>query len=73
MSYQRNAAMEAVRALTGVLGLTNEIILKPKVMSANAPVAIGGYSKGRAFLPSERDSGASTPPASASRDAVSID
>lgn len=34
-AYQRNAAMQAVRALTGVQGLTNEIILKPKVMSAN--------------------------------------
>lgn len=33
--YQRNAAMQAVRSLTGVLGVTNEIILKPKVLSAN--------------------------------------
>jgi osmotically-inducible protein OsmY len=34
-AYQRNAAMRAVQSLTGVVGLTNEIILKPKVMSAN--------------------------------------
>jgi osmotically-inducible protein OsmY len=33
--YQRNAAMQAVRSLTGVLGVTNEIILKPRVLAAN--------------------------------------
>lgn len=34
-AYQRNAAMQAVRSLTGVAGLTNDITLRPKVMSAN--------------------------------------
>ncbi|NDZ18441.1 BON domain-containing protein [Variovorax sp. WS11] len=34
-AYQRNAAMQAVRSLTSVLGLSNDITLKPNVMSAN--------------------------------------
>lgn len=33
--YQRNQAYKAVRPLTGVLGVTNEITLKPQVTPAN--------------------------------------
>ena len=34
-NYQRTAAESAVRMQTGVLGITNEIVLKPKVNAAN--------------------------------------
>jgi osmotically-inducible protein OsmY len=33
--YQRDQAMKAVRPLTGVLGVTNQISLKPQVAPSN--------------------------------------
>ncbi|OUM00915.1 BON domain-containing protein [Variovorax sp. JS1663] len=38
--YQRNAAAQAIRSLTGVLGFTNEIVIKPRVMSSNVTTRI---------------------------------
>ncbi|GAA4354571.1 BON domain-containing protein [Variovorax defluvii] len=33
--YQRDAAAQAIRSLTGVLGFTNEVVIKPRVLSSN--------------------------------------
>jgi osmotically-inducible protein OsmY len=40
--YQRQHAVKAVRALTGVLGVTNDMTLKPQVTPANISARIQG-------------------------------
>jgi osmotically-inducible protein OsmY len=39
-NYQRTAAEKAVRMQTGVVGITNEIVIKPKVSAANLQTQI---------------------------------